>query len=267
MDLKEIQKQIDDMSKSVEEPMAGEDLSTTAPGTTSPSTESVSTEAPGTSAPGTSAPSTEAPVEDPRDAELRKLREELEDLKKAKVTTSAPSTKAPSTEAPLGEEDFLGDIDLDDLTRDKDMFNKVLNKVFMKGVEIGKTYIQSTSERLVRSIPDITQNTIEVTRRLAEVNKKFYEDNQDLVPWKTAVASVFEEMSSANPEKRYDELLPDVAIEVRKRIGLQKSATNQTKNDPPPLPHKKGGQRSTTKPDTDEFVSDLDAMEKALGLK
>lgn len=275
VDLKEIQKQMDEMEKSVEVPSDGfEDFrtdppGTEAPGTSAPGTESLSTDAPGTQAPGTTtpgtpAPSTDAPTEDPRDAELRALREEIENLKKPK-TTKAPSTSAPSTEAPLADEDFLGDLDLDDLTRDKSLFNQILNKVHKKGIELGRADSRKAVEQLIRSIPDITKNTIAIETQLKEVNRKFYEDNKDLIPWKKSVATVFEEMIAKDPSKRYDEILPDVAGEVRKRLGLQKSADN--KDNPPPPPKKGGkGKRQSQSPDLSKFEKELDEMDRALEL-
>ena len=269
MDLKELQKEMDEMEDALEIPEAGEEeFHTDAPGTESPGTDIPGTDSPSTEAPGTEAPSTDAPAEDPRDTELRTLREELEDLKMKPVSTDAPSTSAPSSEAPIGEEDFLGDIDLDDLTRDKDVFNKVLNAVYIKGVTAGKTYARDTGEKLIRAIPDITKNTLAVQAQLTETNRKFYEDNKDLIPWKKSVAAVFEEMISTNPGKSYIEILPELAIEVRKRVGLQKSADDKDKDNdaPPKLPKKKGGQRSTIKPELDAIDKEMDEMDKALGL-
>jgi hypothetical protein len=102
---------------------------------------------------------------------------------------------------------------------------------------------------------------------LKKVHDQFYEDNNDLVPWKKSVGTVFEELISENPDKTYEELLPRVATITRERLGLQKSAQKSTdKSTTPSLPRKKGGPRQTTKPDTTPFQQELDEMDKALGL-
>lgn len=275
VDLKRMQEEMDNMEKSLEEPSAGEEeLHTDAPGTDPPGTQAPGTQAPGTTAPGTEppstdAPSTDAPVEDPRDVELRKLREEMEELKKHKSSTKAPSTSAPATEAPIGEEDFIGDLDLDDLSRDKGLFNKVLNKVYVKGMEVGRSYTKTTGEQIIRHIPDIAKNTIAMQAQLADVKKNFYDDNKDLVPWAKSVATVFEEMIASNPDKHYSELITGLAKEVRNRIGLQKDAGKKPggKDDPPPkLPKGKGGKRQSNQPDLDGIEKEMDDMDKALGL-
>lgn len=281
----EVRKEMDDMEKSIENLSSGfENLRTDAPntdapgtqspgtdppGTNPPGTQTPGTKAPGTDAPGTSAPSTEAPAEDPRDAELRKLREENEELKRAKTTkappTKAPPTKAPSTDAPIAEIDFLGDTDLDELTRDPKLFNQLLNKVHKSGVDLGRQYAKTSSESVVRSIPDIVKNNITITSKLKEANEQFYKDNEDLIPWKGAVATVFQEEMAKDPSKRYDEILPTVADEVRRRIGLKKGG-NKKEDDPPPnLPgRKKGSQRQQLKPDLSTFEKEIDEMDKAL---
>ena len=272
MDPKEIQKEMDEMASALEEPDAGyEDLrtdppGTDAPGTSTPVTNSPETRAPGTDAPGTSAPSTEAPAEDPRDAQLRSLREEIEELKKGSRSTKAPPTKAPSTEPPIDEEDFIGEIDLDDLTRDPEQFNKVLNTIYRKAREAARGEIRGGIESVIRSIPDITKNTIAVQAQLTKARDDFYEENKDLLPWSKSVAAVMEEMIAENPDKRYDELLPDVATEVRRRLNLQKQANKNNKDNPPPLPKKKGGQRQTPDLDLTKLDKEMDEMDKALGL-
>ena len=154
MDLKEIQQDVDSMTKVFEmQPEAGaEELrtdppptnapdtvapGTNAPGTRAPGTSAPATNAPGTEAPGTEAPSTEAPEEDPRDKEIRELRTKLAE-KEAPKPTAAPPTAAPSTDVPIAAEDFLGSIDLDELTRDPALFNEVLNKLHKSAVEIAR---------------------------------------------------------------------------------------------------------------------------------
>ena len=273
-----MEKELGDMEKAIEsldstyeeprtDPPGTEAPGTESPGTEAPGTDSPATEAPGTESPSTDAPSTDIPPEDPRDKELRELREEIDELKKPKPEpTEAPPTKAPSTDIPIGEEDFLGDVDLDELTRDPKSFNQVLNKIYKKAREDARLDIRQSGESVVRSIPDIVKNNITITSKLQEAQKKFYEDNEDLVPWKTAVATVFQEKMTEDPGKRYDEILPEVAVEARRRIGLGKEIDNKGKEDKPPkLPGKgKSGPRTPTKPDLTTFEKELNDMDKAL---
>lgn len=264
-----LEDELKSMEESLEEPGAGEDdLQTDSPETPTPGTGAPNTPTPGTSTPHTEAPHTEAPAEDPRDKEIRELREKITKMEEKKPPkTSPPGTSTPKTSPPLSDEDFLGEIDLDDLTRDPTLFNKVLNKVYKKGIDLGRTEIKNSLESITRSIPDIARNSVELTARLKEIHDQFYEGNKDLIPWKKAVGLVMEEMISESPEKTFEELMPALATETRRRLGLVKKS-DKTDNDPPPsLPRKKGGQRQQPKPDTDPLLSEMDEMDRALGLE
>ena len=271
MDLEEIQKKVDErmktemdeMAVSLEEPDAGfEEPRTDPPGTEVPGTEAISTDAPGTETPSTDAPTTDAPVEDPRDVELRALREEVEKLKEGPKPTESPSTEAPTTDAPISIENFLGDADLDELTRDPKLFNKLMNEVYVKALTQARAELRSGIESTVRSIPDIVKNTTTVQAQLAKAREDFYKENPDLLNWQKAVGEVMEELIDKHPDKKYDELLPEVAVETRRRLNLVKQAGD--KEDPPPLPKKKGGRRQTLEPDLTDFDREVAEMDKVL---
>lgn len=244
-----------------------ESAATEAPGTEAPGTESPATEAPGTSAPATDAPATEVPNE--RMSELERENEELRKKladKHEKPATKAPATSTPSTEAPLelSEIDFIGDADVRDITDDKGALNKLLNKVFTQGVE---TVRKTLGEGVLRRIPDIVKHNITVASSLKKMTDKFYEDNEDLKPWKKVVGAVYEEVHSNNPDLGYDEVMKKVGDEVRSRLELQKKAPNNNDRTPPRLPRKRGrGGRSQqqSQPNTDPLLSELDAMDAEL---
>ena len=288
MDLKDIQKDVDAMTKVFDgQPGAGEEESRTdppptdppktepaptdppsteAPGTDSPPTQAPETEPVATDPPETEAPATEAPEEDERDKEIRELREKLA-LKESKPDpTKAPPTSAPPTEAPISDEDFLGDIDLDELTRDPAMFNKVLNEVYKKGLASGTAAMRKADELIIRSMPDIVKNNLALVTQLKKVNEQFYKDNADLKPFQKVVGAVFEELIAESPDKGYEELLPKVAEETRSRLELTKRATSKDRDKVPPLPRKKKGQRQQPKPDTTQLQDELSEMDKVLDL-
>jgi hypothetical protein len=233
---------------------------TEAPGTASPATEAPNTKAPATDAPSTSAPTTEAP-EDEKDKTIRDLREKLNE--KEKSTTAAPTTEAPLV---LGEQDFIGNLDVDDLVRDKDALNKLLNTVFTKGVTESR---KLASEKVLLALPDIVKHNITLLSKLKEASDKFYEENKDLTPFKKVVATVFEEVASKNPGKNYEDLMKEVGIESRKRLELYKKAQGNdkgnNKGNPPKLPQKKGGNRvAPTKPNISPIQNEIDEMNKTI---
>jgi len=264
----QIRKEVDEMTDSIDSPtLPGQDeLRTDSPSTDAPGTEAPGTDAPSTDAPSTDAPTTDAPAEDPRDAELRELREKVEALE-GKQSTDPPPTQSPSTEAPLSDEDFIGDMDLDDLSRDPSQLNTVLNKIYKRAVEHARTEIRTGDEAVMRSMPDIIKHNISLETELKKAKDDFYEKNEDLLPFNKVVAAVFEELAAEQPGKSFTEILPDVAKETRKRLDLSKRSTQPgNDDDPPPLQKSKRGKRQTPKPDPTPLQNELDDMDRVLDL-
>jgi len=264
----EMDKEIETMNKSFNEGISTEAPATSAPSTDAPATEvpattTVTTDAPSTSAPTTSAPATELPVVDEKDKIIEDLRKKL-----AEKEVKTPATKAPATEAPfsLEDQDFLKDVDLDDLITDKDALNKLFNQVYKSAVSDTR---KSLSESVLRQIPDIVKANIVIQQNLKATSDRFYEENKDLEPFKKVVAVVFEDLLAQNPDKKYDEILSLTAPEVRKRLDLQKKVVQQpNKSGTPRLPSSKGGgggKRTDTKPDISPMEKELSDMSESLG--
>lgn len=271
----DVTKEIESMLKSFENPdvteaPATESSVTQAPSTEAPGTEAPSTNAPSTEAPTTNAPATEAPTTQPpddRDKTIEDLRRQVEELsgKKAAPKTEAPKTEAPATQPPVSTEpqDFIGDADVEELIHDKESLNKLLNAVYQKALNDSKVGL---GESVLRSIPDIVRTNITLVTKLNEIKNQFYEDNKDLVPFPKVVGAVMEELVSANPGKKYEEIMSGLGEEVRKRLGLQKKAAPK-QGDPPPKLHgnKNKGPRGGGKPNLDKMQQELDEMNESIG--
>jgi hypothetical protein len=206
--------------------------------------------------------------------EVTTLKARIVELETAKPKDEPEPKPEPDPEPepePIKEVDFLGDLDLDDLNRDPVAFNKLLNTIYTKGIEIARLESLSSQEGILRSIPEIVKSNITVVSSIKKAGEAFYKENEDLKPWKKAVASVFEEVAAENPDKTYAEVLKDVGPKVRERLDLQKKA-NEPKDDKDPdddtkpkLPRNKGNKRQTTKkPKTSSLESELDEMNKSL---
>ena len=247
---------------------------TDAPGTEAPKTEAPGTKSPSTDAPKTSAPSTEAPAtEAPGEDELEKIKKENEALrdKLSKVEerkaplTKVPGTKAPTTEAPYKEIDFLGkEIDLDELTRDPDMLNKILNKVYKMGSDTSRAFQETT----LKNIPDIVKSNVVAQATLKKKVDEFYTDNKDLKPFRKVVAAVYEEVASENPDWELNKIFEETERETRKRLELHRKAraTSAPSTDAPKGPRfpKTKSSRSRQKPNTSPLLEDIDKMNEAL---
>lgn len=209
-----------------------------------------------------------------KDKIIENLRSRINEKVDVKITEEKVVTekKEEKKEEPLKfeEQDFIGDLDLDDLTRDKTAFNKILNSVYAKGVNDSK---RIATEGVLNSIPDIVKHNLTLLTNLKEMSDNFYNENKDLVPFKRVVAAVFEEVAAQNPDKKYNELMNLVGPEARKRLELHKQATkndkaeNDDENKPPRLHSTRSGQRQqTTKPNTSALEKEISEMNKSLGI-
>lgn len=275
----DIKEQIDamiDMGSGTDAPST-EAAATSAPGTepvatNAPSTDAPSTSAPGTEAPATKAPATEAPTTAaPEGDELTRIREEnkrlrqqVEDSQKEK----APKTKAPTTAVPIEEIDFVGeDVDLDELTRDRKVFNALLNKVHRMGVESQR----KTQEATLRGIPDIVKSNVTIQATLKKKVETFFDENKDLQPFKKVVSAVYEELAAENPDWKIDRMFTEVGKEARKRLELHRKAastkapvTEAPTTKAPRGPHfpKTKTSRQRQKPKTSAILSEIDEMNR-----
>ena len=195
---------------------------------------------------------------------VARLESEVAELKRPKKVE--PVIEEPSVEVPINDEDFVGEIDLDELTRDSGQLNKVLNAMYKKAVETARSDIRKGNETILRSVPDIVKTSAVTIKALEKASEGFYNDNKDLQPFKKVVAAVFEELASENPDKTYTEILSGVGDETRKRLDLHKKAVVNERESPPPLPRKKGSmERSQTKPDTNPMLGELAEMDRVMG--
>ena len=200
--------------------------------------------------------------EDNRDKTIADLRAKIADFEAKK---SEPVKQEPKKEQPVSQDedqDFLGELDVDEVTRDPKELNRLLNKIHHKAV-------MDTRDILMRDLPNIVRTQATIVDDLRRTSEQFYNDNKDLAPFKKVVATVFEEFVSKSPDKSYSDLIKEVGPEVRKRLELPtpsptKSAPESSK--PPRLPSKgsRAGQvqdSSTNEP----LQSEIEAMNKVLG--
>jgi len=194
------------------------------------------------------------PKPDERDQTIADLRAKLAE----KEVPREPEKKEPPK--PPEEQDFLGEVDLDELTRDPKEFNKVLNKIYQRAVV-------DTRSSVVETLPDIVKANIQIMNELKTTSERFYEENKDLQPFKKVVGVVFDELASANPTKNYNDLIKEVAPEVRKRLDLKKEVKEEKKEkvEPPRLPQKGGRTGKSDKPTLEPLQAELEEMSKILG--
>lgn len=195
--------------------------------------------------------------------ENARLRARLETVLKANQEPQAASTEAPS---PLGElefDPFAGE-DVSELVDNPDRLKSVVTDAFSR-------FGQAIRDNMAQRLPELVKNYANETIGVQERAREFYDDNQDLKPYKRYVQYKMKELHGAEPDKDLDTLLTTTAAEVRKDLGLKAaSAAGEPaprRADKPPLKERNSASsRRSQKPEeaVDDLQKEIDAMEQAL---
>ena len=217
----------------------------------SPTTDEPKTDAPATDSPTTDAPATDAP--DDRDQTILDLRAKLAEKD---ITTKPPTTKAPLT---FEDQDFIKDLDLEDLSSTPEKLNSVLNSVYQRAIteaqKMAGAEINSSVPNMITAVANLQKSAVD-----------FYDSNADLKPFKKVVATIFDELIATNPNRPYSEVMLDVAPEVRKRLELPTQVTKKVdKGNPPKLPNKKSKPgRANIKPKPNPIEDGINEMNEVI---
>ncbi len=185
----------------------------------------------------------------------------IADLRAKLASKEMPKVELPKVEPkPVVDQDFVKDLDLDEVTRDPVEFNKVLNKIYRQA-------IIDAQARLNESIPEAVRANVILITELKEANDKFYNENQDLKEFPKVVSTVFEELAAKDPNRTYREIIQDVAPEVRRRLNLPKPSAKKPDNSvkPPVLPKKSGTAGKVNSKQSNPLQDEFEAMNKAIG--
>ncbi len=202
-----------------------------------------------------------------RIAELELLQdkpEEEDELTKAKRLVAESEAKPEEEEEievteELEEVDFMGGLDMEEVTSDSRVMNQLLNKVYGVGVHQGK----SLREGVLKSIPAVIKSVVEQQSANLAASNAFYNDNPDLdtVDRKRIVGITAEGILSDHPEYNLEKLFEETEKKVRTTLNLKKKATTRSKDDKVSFARKtKGKKKLETKPKLTELQQDLDDM-------
>lgn len=200
-------------------------------------------------------PEPEPEKEDKSTEVIRALQDQISALT-SKLDGLINKQTEPEPEPELEDVQFATEDDLQALDSDLGNLNSILNKVYK---QVHAKVSASIGEGVLKSIPQIVNANIGAYITMTKQAEDFYSANPDLKPFKKVVATVFEELSSKNPGKKYEDYMKDLADTVRKRLNLVKKAS-VTK--PPQVRGASG--RNVPKPKVDKLEADIAAMNQLL---
>jgi cell division septum initiation protein DivIVA len=165
--------------------------------------ETVQTPEPGTPEPGVADPFVELRAQNlALQQQLRDLQEQL---------NKAPAATATATPTAAEAEDYLNGIDFDEAVSTPETFNKVLQAVATK-----------TRDAVLRELTPQLQAAQQLqSQGIKSAVDRFYEANQDLAPFKTAVAALANEVYKEGTGLTSEQILAETAVRARKVLGLK----------------------------------------------
>ena len=167
---------------------------------------------------------TDVPQLTPEQAEIARLRQQLEEANARFIEKQAPVSK-PSESAPpttIQARDFLPEgVDVEDILTDKSKLNSLLNQVF-------QTAIVETTQRMALSLPDIVEAQVRQQSALRQSVDSFYTKHPHLTGFKRTVSAAATEIAAANPDWSVDQVFDAAAVKASELIGLQQQTAAQT---------------------------------------
>ena len=115
--------------------------------------------------------------------------------------------------------DFIKDVDMDDLSSDPKVLNKILNTV-AENVEV------QTTERVLRSIPQIIMSQIQQHNYSKKIADDFYTEHPDLSNVRQVVKVCAEQIRTDNPDWDTKKILSEAAVRSRKTLGISSSVNS-----------------------------------------
>ena len=164
-----------------------------------------------------------APQLTPEQAEIARLRQQLEEANARFIEKQAPVSK-PSESAPpttIQARDFLPEgVDVEDVLTDKNKLNSLLNQVF-------QTAVVETTQRMALSLPDIVEAQVRQQTALRQSVESFYTKHPHLTGFKRTVSAAATEIAAANPDWSVDQVFEAAATKATELIGLQQQVASQ----------------------------------------
>lgn len=178
---------------------------------------------------------------DEKDTAIKDLLEQVRALSTKVAELSTPK-KEPE---PKKEEPVLGL----GFFKDKAEYEEAFSKPEVMSEVMGRVET-SAIQKILKSIPQVINNTVKAQIEVQTKTAKFYTDNEDLITGlapdqvvtrKSFIGYVANDLSGKNPDWTLAKLFEELPGEVKKRIGLKEDAKKEKEKKPGFTPPKKGG--------------------------
>lgn len=146
-------------------------------------------------------------------------------------------------------EDFIGDLDMDDVASNPKILNEILNKVLQRGIETGKNLSAKQTDVSVAAVSQTVASQVEGAIAIKGLIDEFYGANPELSNVKQVVQACASQIVQDSPDKTFKDVLNMAADAARKTLGISKSKPKIkiAKAEDVAFAEQKGGQRKKTR--------------------
>lgn len=128
-----------------------------------------------------------------------------------KTSDNQQTVKSSKIEADI--HNYLKDLDMDDVSSDPVVFNKILHAV-------ADRVQRQTTEQVLLNIPQVVLSQVQNQSYFKRMADNFYTDNPDLVNVKQVVKACTQQIQMKNPEWKLEEVLKETAKRTRETLGM-----------------------------------------------
>ena len=170
---------------------------------------------------------------------------------------AAGESQTPSEETTITQQgmiDFIKDLDMDDVSANPEIFNKVLNNA-----------VQHAIQRTFVTIPDLVVHQIKQQNALNTTIEQFYKENADLVSVKQTVGAVANSLSAEHSDWPVEKVLRESAKKTREILKMPAfSPSGDSDETVETNPDKAGGSSSKQKSSRRSSKTKLSDLQKEL---
>lgn len=130
---------------------------------------------------------------------------------------------------------FVDDTSFNEVITSAESMNDLMNKMY--------NTVMDSVNRLWRGVPDMVSQNVQQQVNMRTMITDFYKANEDLLPYRSFVGVVTNELASKNPDWSYERLFEKVGPEVKRRLNM-----GAVKPAGSPLQRKKGTPAFAKKP-------------------
>jgi hypothetical protein len=160
--------------------------------------------------------------EDPRDAQIRKLQEEVNRLAKGEGQTQSQDQSQQeqdqgSQESQAEPFDPMMGYDHDSLMESSDTFKEWASKLYEQAKK-------DAHEEVLQKLPETVNSYVQTQVTIQDQAREFYRNNPELSEHKDYVSRVANEVAAEHPDWTFSDVLDETANRARQTLGLKQQA-------------------------------------------